>query len=88
MEFVTRHMAFAAYLLAAKQLNLIRVDASPITAVLVFDDPDHLGPELELAFLSDHALVPAAAYHAQLRALRRTIEIRMAEARTCEQGRK
>jgi hypothetical protein len=81
MPFTTTNVPFATYLIAAQKLKLLRIEATPTTATLVFDDPNNEGTSLELAFLSDQALVPARAYNAQFRALRRSVEIKLAEAR-------
>jgi hypothetical protein len=84
MEFLTTSVPLAAYFVAANKLKLLRVEATPKTASLVFDDPDNQGSALELAFLADEALVPARSYNAQFRALRRAIEIKLALAREAQ----
>lgn len=84
MQFRTTNVPFAAYLVAAGKLSLLHIEANPKTATLVFDDPNNEGTSFELAFLSDHALVAARAYNSQFRALRRAVEIKLAEARQSE----
>lgn len=86
MEFATNNVPFAASLVAAHKLRLLRVEATPKTATLIFDDPCNQGTELELAFLADEVLVPARTYNAHFRALRRSIEIKLADARGKQVG--
>lgn len=74
MEFRTNRLGLAAYLVASKSLPLLRIEKEPKNAVLVFDDPNNRGPELELAFTSGEAVVSAVSYHSHLRGLRRKIE--------------
>lgn len=82
MEFTVTNAAFAAYLVASKKLNLLRLEVlTPQIARLVFDDPENAGVALELDFLSGTAMVPATTYHHALRSVRRSIEIKLAEAR-------
>jgi hypothetical protein len=81
MDFPTTNVPFAAYLTAAQKLKLLRIESTHKTATLFFNDPNNEGPSLELSFLAGEALVPASAYNSQLRALRRSIEIKLAEAR-------
>jgi hypothetical protein len=72
--FVTANLAVAAYLVAGRHLQLVRVDATDSApAEFIFTDPEHRGDELEAGFIAD-ALVPAATFHRQLRTLRRLIE--------------
>jgi len=84
MEFRTTSIPLAAYLTAAEKLELLRIEATPKTATFVFADPHQEGSTLELSFLSGSALVSATTYNTKLRALRRSAEIRLAEARTVE----
>jgi hypothetical protein len=86
MEFPVRSAPLAAYLIAAQKLPLLRIEANTQFATLIFDDPDEAGIELEYRFLSDEALVSAQAYHLALRAVRRKIEIKLAEARKLQGG--
>jgi hypothetical protein len=81
MEFSTTNLPFSAALVAASKLKLLRIDATPTKASLVFEDFSNEGSSLELEFLSGQLLVPASAYNVQLRSLRRSIEIKLAEAR-------
>jgi hypothetical protein len=81
MEFRTNRLSLAAYLLATKSLTLLRIENQDPNAVLIFDDPNNQGPDLELSFTSGEALVPAVSYHAHLRSLRRKIESAMASQR-------
>jgi hypothetical protein len=81
MEFSTTNLPFSAALVAASKLKLLRIDATPSKASLIFEDPSREAPALELEFLSGQLMVPASAYNVQLRSLRRSIEIRLAEAR-------
>lgn len=73
--FNTTNLALAAYLVAGKHLNLERVDVSdPSHAEFVFADPNNRGQQLEAAFLTTDAPVPAASFHRQLRVLRHLID--------------
>lgn len=81
MEFPVSNAPFAAYLTTSKKLNFLRIEATPKQAILIFDDPNSEGPQLELSFLTGTVLVPPALYNTQLRAVRRMIEIKLAEAR-------
>jgi|HubBroStandDraft_6_1064221.scaffolds.fasta_scaffold3076931_1 hypothetical protein len=87
MEFSTVNLPLAAALTASSKLKLIRIDATPTRATMVFDDPQEIGSSLELEFLSGQFMVPASAYNIQLRAVRRQIEIKLAAARTKETAR-
>lgn len=79
--FTTRDLAFAAWLLAAAKLQLLRIETPERhIAIMVFSDPQQIGAFLEVAFHSG-ATVPAAAYHAQLRSLRRMIDARLGGTR-------
>ena len=81
MEYTTSRLGFAAYLLASKKLELLRIEPQPSSAVLVFSDPLQQGPDLELAYTSGEALVSAVSYHSHLRGLRRKIEAAMSTVR-------
>ena len=87
MEFRTTNLPLAAAITASTKLKLIRVEADPKQAVMVFDDPSGIGTDLELEFLSGQFLVPASQYNVQLRAMRRQVEIKLAAARTKEAAR-
>jgi hypothetical protein len=87
MEFCTVNLPLAAAITASTKLRLIRIDATPTRATMVFDDPGEIGTSLELEFLSGQFMVPASAYNIQLRALRRQMEIRLAAARAKEGSR-
>ena len=79
--FHTRDLAFAAWLLAANKLPLLRIETPQRQiAIMVFSDPQQVGDSLEVAFRSG-ATVPAFAYHTQLRALRRMIDARLGGGR-------
>jgi hypothetical protein len=84
VEFCTTNLPFGAALTASTRLKLLRIDATPTKATLVFDDPSGIGTSLELEFLSGQFMVPASQYNVQLRAMRRQIEIKLAAARTKE----
>ncbi len=86
MEFPVKNSAFAAYLVAAKKLNLLRIDADRSGVVLIFDDPSGTGAQLELEYLSGAALVSALAYQNSLRAVRRSVEIKLAAIRQVRDG--
>ncbi len=80
MELVIRNNAFAAYLIATGQLKLVRIEAVPTGANIIFDDPEQQGAAIELGYLSG-APVPAVAYQNALRTLRHTVEVKLSEAR-------
>lgn len=81
LTFHTRDLAFAACLLAANKLPLLLIETPQRhIAVMVFSDTQQVGDSLEVAFRSG-ATVPAAAYHAQLRSLRRMIDARLVGGR-------
>lgn len=76
-EFTTTSLGLAALLTAGHHLQLIRIDtADPDRARFIFSDPEQQGARLEAEFISGEALVRAAEYHRQLRALRRAIHER------------
>jgi hypothetical protein len=86
MEFKTSDTAFAAYLQVKSLLKFLRIEPDPVRSQLVFDDPDDHGPQLEVEYLSG-ADAPAAAYQAQLKTLRRSIELaKAAQARAVKRG--
>jgi hypothetical protein len=84
MEFCTVNLPLAAAITASTKLKLIRIDATPTRATMVFDDPLGIGTALELEFLSGQFMVPASQFNIQLRAMRRQMEIQLAAARTKE----
>jgi hypothetical protein len=86
MEFKTSDTAFAAYLQVKALLRFLRIEPDPMRAQLVFDDPTDKGSQLEVEYLSG-AEAPAAAYQAQLKTLRRSIELaKAAQARAVTRG--
>ena len=77
--FVTTDMALAAYLLTTKRLKFLKiVPHGTAPAEICFDDPTDLGQQIELSFLNGDALVSAPDYHANLRAIRKSIQVAMA----------
>jgi hypothetical protein len=77
MEFKTTDMPFAAYLQTKSLLKFLRIDPNPEwphKAEIVFSDPDDRGRQLEIDFLSG-AEVPAIAFQATLKTIRRSIEL-------------
>lgn len=74
MEYRTSDTAFAAYLQVKSLLKFIRIEPDPQRAHLVFLDPEGKGPHFEVEYLAG-AEAPAAAYQAQLKTLRRSIEL-------------
>jgi hypothetical protein len=81
LEYCTTNLPLAAAIVASTKLKLIRIDATPSQATMVFDDPLEEGSFLEFDFLGGQFLVPASQYNIQLRAMRRQIEIKLAAAR-------
>lgn len=76
-EFATTSLGLAAMLTANHDLQLVRIDtADPDRARFIFSDPKQEGARLEAEFISGDAVVRAADYHRQLRALRRAIHER------------
>jgi hypothetical protein len=53
--FTTQSLPLAAYLYLARKLRLsgIQINQSNANAEFCFDDPQGIGPELELAFLNN-----------------------------------
>jgi hypothetical protein len=77
--FITSDMALAAYLLTAKTLKFVKIiPHGTAPAEICFDDPEDIGQQIELAFLNGDALVSAPAYHSNLRAIRKSIQVAMA----------
>jgi hypothetical protein len=86
MEFKTSDTAFAAFLQVKSFLKFLRIEPDPMRSHLVFDDPNERGPQLEVEYLSG-AEASAAAYQAQLKTLRRSIELaKAAQARAVTRG--
>jgi hypothetical protein len=81
MEYTTRSLPLAAFLVAARKLKLSRVEATSHAAFFVFDDPNHNGADLEAEFLSGQAIVSASGFHAQLRRLKSRAVEKVAEAK-------
>ena len=77
-KFATPNLALAAYLVAGQHLRLLDVQLADDRrrAVFVFADDDAQGSRFEAGFHTGNAAVPAAAFHHQLRVLRRLIEER------------
>ena len=80
--FITSSLPLAAYLVASGELRMREVRLTdPKRAVVVFDDTEGRGPELEKKFWGG-AVVGAFAYHTQLRILRRAIDNEILAARS------
>jgi hypothetical protein len=72
--FVTSSLPLAAYLAAGQHLEFREIQVTdPRRALLVFEDPQQRGKQLEKEFFRG-ALVNAVAFHTQLRILRRAID--------------
>jgi len=87
VEFCTGNLPLAAAITASTKLRLIRIEATPTQATVVFDDPSGIGTDLELEFLSGQFMVPAFLYNIQLRSLRRQMEMQLAAAHKKEGSR-
>jgi hypothetical protein len=72
--FTTQSLPLAAYLYLAKKLRLssIQVNLSNANAEFLFEDPEGLGPELEIAFLNneDSTKVPPNDYYNAIKFVR------------------
>ncbi len=84
MQYTTRNLPLAAFLVASRKLKLLRIDATSHAAFFVFDDPNHNGADLEAEFLSGQATVSASGFHAQLRRLKQLALEKVAEAKQQE----
>ncbi len=80
MEFPVQNNSFAAYLIATQRLRLLRIEATVRGSNIIFDDPKNEGAAIELEYLAG-AVVSAVSYQNCLRTLRRSVEIKLAEAR-------
>ncbi len=81
MEYTTRSLPLAAFLVASRKLKLLRVEATSHAAFFTFDDPTHTGADLEAEFLSGRATVSASGFHAHLRRLKQAALEKIAEAK-------
>lgn len=64
--FSTPHVDFAAFVAASRKLKYIDATTHGGRTFFTFDDPDHIGPQLEIEFHTG-ALVPAETYFTTLR---------------------
>ncbi len=72
MEFKTSDSAFAAYLQTSKRLRFLRLEPLSQRVEIVFDDPNGLGSQVEIEFMSG-AECPASEYACRLKSLRKSI---------------
>ena len=82
-EFPTRKLQLASWLLASRKLPYLRCecfDRARKVVRWVFSDPDNAGPDLELDFERDSALVNAKSLFASQTFLRQAM------SRTLENG--
>jgi hypothetical protein len=89
--FTTSNLGLAAYLIAAKKLRYTRtIGKHPDPAEFVFDDPNSVGPELELAYINNEATVVASDFLTRVKFLRRSIDLaekqRVADARQARES--
>ncbi len=81
MLYKTTSMAFAAYLIVTRNLPFIRMELQrKKLACFVFEDLADMGEELHNKFITGQTTVDPAAFHAQLRVLRNTIDQKIAAA--------
>jgi len=84
--FITSSLPLAAYLAASGELRMRGSGSRIRSAVIVFEDEQTRGPQVERRFASG-AMVNALAFHAQLRVLRRAIVDKVYNARPSDTGR-
>jgi hypothetical protein len=74
--FSTRNIALAAFLVTGRHLKLNHLEMDGAIGLFVFDDEKQQGDELEAAFLTQDAVVPASQFYRTIRTLRRMIDER------------
>jgi len=72
-QYKTRTLAFAAFLVAGKHLRLDHVEVTDSLGVFVFEDNGR-ARQLEAAFHTQDAVVPAQQFYRTVRTLRRMVE--------------
>jgi hypothetical protein len=74
--FITTNMGLSAYLIAARKLKYVKtVGNHPKPAEFVFEDPDNLGSQFELAYINGETTVIASDFLARVKSLRRSIDV-------------
>lgn len=74
--FSTSNMGLAAYCIASRRLKYVKtIGNHPNPADFVFEDPDNIGPQLELEYINGETTVVASDFLARIKSLRRSIDI-------------
>lgn len=69
-------MGLAAYCIASRRLKYVKtIGNHPKPAEFIFDDPDSLGPQIELEYINGQTTVVASDFLARIKSLRRSIDI-------------